>query len=99
MRLDALSTCFWMAIIRPEQFAAMRAKFDGLRILLPLEVAVNPRDKTRRPGGFACPGEGREVARRSKSNLAFFFAQLRVLRAFAVIFFGCGQSPRCAPSR
>jgi hypothetical protein len=35
--------------------------------------------------------EGREVARRSKSNLAFFFAQLRVLRAFAVAHLKMGH--------
>jgi hypothetical protein len=35
--------------------------------------------------------EGREVARRSKSNLVFFFAQLRVLRAFAVAHLKMGH--------
>ncbi|MGA2442471.1 MAG: hypothetical protein ABSH08_16075 [Tepidisphaeraceae bacterium] len=29
MRLDALSRHFWMAIIRPEQFAATRGKYDA----------------------------------------------------------------------
>jgi hypothetical protein len=61
----------------------------GLKCSSPRSSEVARRDLCSQPKEFY--REGREVARRSKSNLVFFFAQLRVLRAFAVAHLKMGH--------